>query len=162
MLQNLYQKNLEIYRGIIYTNIKKFKIVIDTNVLISALRSRKGASSKLFSLLDSDKFILNLSVPLILEHESIAIRELDKLNLSEEDINDFLDYICTIGEKCKIYYLWRPYLKDIKDDFVLELAFNSDSDFIVTYNKKDFKKIEKFGIKAFSPREFLEIIEVIK
>lgn len=97
-----------------------------------------------------------------MEYESIAIRELDKLNLSEEDINDFLDYICTIGEKCKIYYLWRPYLKDIKDDFVLELAFNSDSDFIVTYNKKDFKKIEKFGIKAFNPREFLEIIEVIK
>ena len=74
--------------------------------------------------------------------------------------NDFLDYICTIGNKCQIYYLWRPYLKDIKDDFVLELAFNSESDFIITYNKKDFKKIEKFGINVFNPKEFSEIIEV--
>ncbi|NOY61282.1 MAG: putative toxin-antitoxin system toxin component, PIN family [Calditrichaeota bacterium] len=142
--------------------MKKFKIVIDTNVLISALRSRKGASFKLFSLLDSNKFILNISVPLLLEYESIAIRELDKLNLTEEDINDFLDYICTIGNKCKIYYLWRPYLKDIKDDFVLELAFNSESDFIITYNKRDFKKIAEFGINVLNPKEFIEIIEVIK
>lgn len=142
--------------------MKIFKIVIDTNVLISALRSRKGASFKLFSLLDSGKFVLNISVPLLLEYESIAMRELDSLNLNEEDINDFLDYICTIGNKCKIFYLWRPYLKDVKDDFILELAFNSESDFIITYNKKDFKKIEKFGINVLNPKEFLEIIEVIK
>lgn len=142
--------------------MKIFKIVIDTNVLISALRSRKGASFKLFSLLDSGKFVLNISVPLLLEYESIAMRELDNLNLNEEDINDFLDYICTIGNKCKIFYLWRPYLKDVKDDFILELAFNSESDFIITYNKKDFKKIEKFGINVLNPKEFLEIIEVIK
>jgi putative PIN family toxin of toxin-antitoxin system len=142
--------------------MKIFKIVIDTNVLISALRSRKGASFKLFSLLDSSKFVLNISVPLLLEYESIALRELDNLNLDEEDINDFLDYICTIGKKCKIYYLWRPYLKDVKDDFILELAFNSESDFIITYNKKDFQKIEKFGIKVLNPKEFLQKIEAIK
>ena len=97
-----------------------------------------------------------------MEYESIAVRELDNLNLDEEDINDFLDFICKIGNKCKIFYLWRPYLKDVKDDFILELAFNSESDFIITYNKKDFKKIEKFGIQAINPREFLQIIKEIK
>ena len=128
--------------------MKKYSIVLDTNVIIAALRSKKGASFKLVSLLEYNKFILNISVPLILEYESIVVRELNHLKINKKDLDIFLDYICTIGKKYDIYYLWRPFLKDPKDDFILELAYTSDSDFIITFNKKYFRGAQEFGIKT--------------
>jgi len=139
--------------------MKKYSIVLDTNVIIAALRSKKGASFKLVSLLEYNKFILNISVPLILEYESIVVRELNHLKINKKDLDIFLDYICTIGKKYDIYYLWRPFLKDPKDDFILELAYTSDSDFIITFNKKDFRGAQEFGIKTLSPQEFLDLLE---
>ena len=66
--------------------------------------------------------------------------------------------ICELSFKCEIFFLWRPFLKDPKDDFILELAIESKSEFIITYNKSDFKGIEKFGISALTPKEFLKLI----
>ncbi|MBN1352251.1 putative toxin-antitoxin system toxin component, PIN family [candidate division KSB1 bacterium] len=137
----------------------KFNIVIDTNVIVSALRSRKGASFELVSLLESDAFGISISVPLILEYESVLFRELKHLTLHQKDIEYFLDYLCTIGNKFDIHYLWRPFLKDPNDDFILELAVTSGSDFIVTFNKKDFEGVDKFGIDALTPQEFLRLLE---
>ena len=74
-------------------------------------------------------------------------------------IGDILDYICTVGEKWKIYYLWRPKLSDPKDEMVLELAVTSQSDFIVTFNKSDFQEARKFGIDVVDPAEFLKKLE---
>jgi len=54
--------------------------------------------------------------------------------------------------------LWRPYLRDSKDDHVLEVAVASQAQTIVTHNIKDFKEIDKFGIKAITPNELLEEI----
>ena len=116
--------------------MKKYSIVLDTNVIIAALRSKKGASFKLVSLLEYNKFILNISVPLILEYESIVVRELNHLKINKKDLDIFLDYICTIGKKYDIYYLWRPFLKDPKDDFILELAYTSDSEYRNRYIKE--------------------------
>ena len=140
--------------------MKKYSVVIDTNIIISALCSRKGASFRLISLLEYGRYDINISVPLILEYESILTRNLKKLFLNKKDIDIFLDYICSIGKKFNIFYLWRPFLKDPKDDFILELAYTSGSNFIISYNKKDFKGIEKFGIKVLTPKEFLEVLEV--
>ena len=139
--------------------MREYKIVIDTNVIIAGLRSKRGASYKLISSLASKQFDLNISVPLILEYESIAIRHLDNLLIDKNDLENFLNYICTIGNKCKIFFLWRPFLKDPKDDFVLELAANSGSDFIITYNQKDFKGSNKLGIAVLTPKELLNILE---
>lgn len=138
--------------------MNKFNIVIDTNVILSSLISKKGASYKLVSLIGSGKLEINISVPLILEYESISLEHLDLLYLEEQDIIDFIDYICTIGKKCQIFYLWRPFLRDPKDDMILELALNSRSDYIVTYNKKDFKGVEIFGVDVLTRKEFLEKI----
>jgi len=138
--------------------MKVYQVVIDTNVIIAALKSRKGSSFKLLSLIDSSQFKINLSVPLLLEYEDVSKRETMELPLNNEDIDNILDYMCKIANKREIFYLWRPFLKDPKDDFVLELAVESQSDFIITYNLKDFKGIEKFGLKAITPREFLKLI----
>lgn len=129
-------------------------IVIDTNVLLSALYSNKGASYKLLSLIDSDKFVVNISTTLIYEYEEILK---SKSKLETKYIDSILNYICAIGKKNKIFYLWRPKLKDSDDDFLLELAVQSKS-IIVTLNGKDFKPASEFNIKVMTPKEFLETI----
>lgn len=131
----------------------KPKIVIDTNIIIAALKSRQGASNKLLQLFGTKKFIHNVSVSLILEYEEV-IRRLFP-DLSEQKINYLLDYICATSQYTNIYYLWRPYLKDPKDDMILELAVASKTDFIVTFNEKDFRLAKDFGIKVFNPKELL-------
>jgi len=136
----------------------KSLIVIDTCVLISALRSRNGASFKLLSLIDSQKFSFFLSVPLVLEYESVAKRMSRNLGLTHSDIEDIIDYLCTVGNHRKVHFLWRPNLKNPGDDFVLELAVESECNYIVTHNVKDFKGIKKFNLKAITPQELLRKI----
>ncbi|TSA30727.1 MAG: putative toxin-antitoxin system toxin component, PIN family [Ignavibacteriales bacterium] len=142
--------------------MKTYKIVIDTNVIVSALKSRNGYSFKLLSIIDDVRFHMSISVPLILEYEDAIKREKSKIGLDHSDIEAILDYICYIGKKREIYYLWRPYLKDPKDDMILELAVESESDNIITFNKNDFEGIDRFGINALTPKEFFRIIGDIK
>jgi putative PIN family toxin of toxin-antitoxin system len=134
------------------------KIVIDTNVFISALRSKKGASFRLLSMVGTGRFDFCVSVPLILEFEAVAKRDAGAFGLGPSDIDDIIDYLCSVGNKRKIFYLWRPFLKDSKDDMVLELAVESESNWIVTFNKQDFKGCQTFGIDLATPKEFLHLL----
>ena len=145
-------------QGIVYnTRMKKYKIVADTNFFVTALRSQFGASYKLFSLIDKDIYQLNLSVPLALEYEAVAKRMIGEIALSEKEVDDILDFVISNSNHWQIYYLWRPQLKDPGDDMVLELAVTANCNYIITYNVKDFKGIENFGIKAITPKGFLEM-----
>lgn len=134
------------------------RVVLDTNVLISALRSQKGASFKVVNLIGKRLFQLSVSVPRVLEYESAAKRINKLLGLRYSDIDDILDYICKVAEHRDIYYLWRPFLKDPKDDMVLEVAVESESEFIVTHNIRGFAEVEQFGLEAITPRQLLEKI----
>ncbi len=129
-------------------------IVIDTSVLFAAVYSKRGASYKLLSMIDSDKFKVQLSTTLIYEYEEI-LKQKSQLEISAVDA--ILDYICSVGRKNSIFYLWRPKLKDIDDDFLLELAVRSNA-IIVTLNSKDFKPAKEFGLKVMTPKEFLQYI----
>jgi putative PIN family toxin of toxin-antitoxin system len=137
------------------------KIVIDTNVLVASLRSRRGASFKLVSLLPSNKFSIAISVPLVFEYED-ALKRLSSLAITEQDIGYLIDFLCKIGYHQEIFFLWRPFLSDPSDDHVLEVAVAAGCDAIVTYNKRDFKGIERFGLRVLDPRELLSEIGVIK
>ncbi|MCP5415456.1 MAG: putative toxin-antitoxin system toxin component, PIN family [Chromatiaceae bacterium] len=130
-------------------------VVIDTNVLVSALRSKLGASHKLLILLPNGAYQPNISVPLFVEYESVVKREGMLNGLSEVDIDAILDYLLSKSSIRKVFYLWRPTLKDPKDDLVLEVAVESQSKYIITFNKRDFKGAEKFGIKVVTPQEFM-------
>jgi len=137
------------------------KIVIDTNVMVTALKSNRGASFKLLSILTERKYVSVVSVPLIIEYESVLKRTDLVPDISHKDIDDFIDYLCTISEHQDIYYLWRPFLSDPFDDHILEVAVASKSNTIITYNKKDFNGIETFGLRVLDPKEFLlEIGEI--
>ncbi|MEM6254365.1 MAG: putative toxin-antitoxin system toxin component, PIN family [Cyanobacteria bacterium P01_D01_bin.156] len=134
------------------------QIVIDTNVIVAGLRSRNGAAFKLLGLVGSESFNIHLSVPLVLEYEEVLLRQLPNLTINASDIQDFIDFHCTIAAHHQIFFLWRPYLRDPKDDMVLELAVKAECDSVVTYNTRDFAGIEQFGISAITPAEFLDSI----
>ena len=137
------------------------KIVIDTNVLFTALKSRRGASFKLVSLLPSERFSIAVSVPLIIEYEDALKREKLPGSITEKDISDFIDFFCHIGDQQEIFFLWRPFLPDPSDDLVLEVAVAGGCDAIITYNKRHFENVEKFGLRILDPQEFLAEIGVI-
>jgi predicted nucleic acid-binding protein len=77
----------------------------------------------------------------------------------EGEVGDFLDYICSIAHHQDIFFLWRPHLPDPKDDLVLELAFAAGCAGIVTYNQRDFAGAEQLGVRIWSPRDFLRLLE---
>jgi putative PIN family toxin of toxin-antitoxin system len=133
-------------------------VVVDTNVLISAQRSKRGASSRLVSLIGTGRFNIHVSVPLIFEYEEVLLRQRIEIDLTREDIDDVLDAMCSLATRHDIHFLWRPHLRDEKDHLVLEVAVAARCEYIVTYNKSDFRGVDKFGIEIVDAREFLEII----
>ena len=148
--------------GIIGNTVKKIPtIVIDTNVLVSALRSRRGASFQLLDGLLDARFVVALSVPLLMEYESVLLREA-MVPLNAAQVNDVLDIICAMAQFQDIHFLWRPQLRDPNDEMVLETAVNADADHLVTHNIRDFALAQKFRAKVVTPRTFLDDIEGTK
>lgn len=138
------------------------QVVIDTNVLVAALRSTRGASHRVIRLIGDGHWQLNLSVPMFLEYEDVLRRPESGISLSVQEIDAVLDFICAAANLREIFYLWRPILPDPKDDFVLELAVEAQCDYIVTFNLRDFVGAEAFGVSVITPQQFLRILEEIQ
>lgn len=141
--------------------LKTYQIIIDTNVLVAALCSKQGASFQLLKLLmDGDERLqINVSTALILEYEAVLKREIHRQGKDISIIDKFIDDIVSIANRYSIYYLLRPYLKDADDDFILELAFSSSVDYIVTYNTDNFARAKMFGVDVITPTKFYKILE---
>lgn len=135
------------------------RVVLDTNVLVSALRSRRGASFRLVELLRQERYEIAISVPLVLEYESVLLRHAKELGLARKEAVALVDYLCSVGYRQEIHFLWRPTLKDPRDEFILELSVAAHCDVIVTHNLGDFKGARQFGVSVMSPRAFLARIE---
>lgn len=130
-------------------------VVVDTNVLVSAARSVTGASFRLLSLVGTGAFEIVVSVPLVVEYEYALAKTAHSLGIPQEAISDTLDYLCRVADQQEIFFLWRPLLRDPSDDTVLEVAVASEAEAIITYNKRDFRGAEKFGLEILTPKEFL-------
>lgn len=131
------------------------RLVLDTNVLVAGLRSRRGASYRLLEFVVAGAVRPVLSVPLVLEYEAVLKRQLRVLKLTPEDVDALLDDLCLLGEQHLVYYLWRPTLRDPRDELVLELAVGAACPYIVTHNVRDFAGSEQFGVQIRTPRQFL-------
>lgn len=137
-------------------------VVLDTNVLYSALYSNQGASFLLLEQIGiNPRFQIHLSVPLVLEYEEVIRRNARGLGLRYQDIDEVIDYLCSAARLHKVFFLWRPVLRDPDDDMLLELAVEACCERIVTHNTRDFSGIERFGLSAVTPQHFLQEIGVI-
>ena len=120
------------------------------------MKSKRGASYALLEKIYSDEVILHLSVPLVLEYEEVLSRV--EFAFPQALVAGIIDDLCSVGIHHEVYFLWRPYLKDPDDDFVLELALRSECDYLVTHNVRDFAGIDKLGITVITPKELLALI----
>ncbi len=138
--------------------INSYQIVIDTNVILAGLRSKNGASYKLLSILNDKRFQINISATLIFEYEEILKREKKQIGLTNEEIDEIINGICYIADHHDIFYIWRPLAKDKDDDFLIDLALKCQAQFIISYNDKDLRPIEKFGVSILTPKQFLQLL----
>lgn len=130
------------------------RIIIDTNVLVSALRSRAGWSFDLISRVGAGQFQHVVTVPLVMEYEDVLHRP-GMVRVPGSAVDDLLDYLCSTALRQRVHFLWRPKLADIKDDLVLEAAVNGQCHSIVTWNVRDFAAAAGLGIQVVSPDVFL-------
>jgi len=132
--------------------------VLDTNVVVAGLRSRGGASFRLLKRVEQGTLTPVLSVALVLEYEAVLKRDAEEMGLTSDDVDDFVDSMCTAGDLRNVHFLWRPQLRDPKDEFVLEVAVESGCGVVVTHNVRDFVRTERFGVRIVRPAEFLKTI----
>ena len=134
-------------------------VILDTNVLIAGLRSKRGASFALLGLLANGAFEISVSVPLVLEYEAVARRQARELGLTHADVDAVVDFHRSQAHHRKIFYLWRPFLRDPNDDMVLEVAVEAQCTYIVTFNTRDFVGVQQFGLQTLTPGEFLAFLQ---
>jgi len=134
------------------------RLVLDTGVLVAALRSRGGASWQLVDGALARRFTLVVSVPLALEYEAVLIREEQRNvhGLSVQEVIEVVNALIRVSEPVQIRFLWRPLLSDPADDMVLETAVNGRADGLMTFNEADFAPAaRKFAFNILRPSEAL-------
>ena len=133
------------------------RVVLDTNVLVAAGRSRNGASFALLQALRANRFCLLASVPLFLEYEAVLKRPEHLLvgHRSAAMVDAFLDALVLVVEPVHLFYLWRPQLRDPADEMVLETALNGRAEALVTFNIDDFAAARRFALPVLTPATFL-------
>ena len=134
------------------------RIVLDTNVLVAAARSKHGASHALLSLLPNARFQPAISVPVFVEYRDSLLRPENLLQRPAAQAESFLDFLLSVSHLQEIFFHWRPALPDPDDDLILELAVAAACRYIVTHNLRDFRGTETWGITAVTPGDFLNLI----
>src|SRR2546423_9149892 len=102
-----------------------YQVVLDTNVLVAAARSRRGTSYALLQTIRSGRWQLNLSSALLLEYEAQLKAEATRQGRPLAIVDRFLDFLASRSNRRQTFFLLRPFLRDSKDDFIIELAVAS-------------------------------------
>jgi putative PIN family toxin of toxin-antitoxin system len=130
------------------------RLVLDTDVLVAAFRSERGASRGLLIAALDERFVLLASTALWLEYEAVLTRpfQLTAMRLSAAEVRDVLAALAVVAEPVPIHFLWRPVLADAEDEHVLDLAMNGRADLLVTFNEVDFLEASRtFQIEVVAP-----------
>lgn len=135
-------------------------IVIDTNVLISALIGKEGPGREILHRCLLGRYTPLIRNALFQEYEDVAMREKvqDLCPLKPAEIRALLNAYYSVCKWVPIYYLWRPNLNDEDDNFLIELAIAGNSQYIITNNIKDLRNAElNFeDLTVVTPDEFLK------
>lgn len=138
------------------------RTVLDTDVVVAAVRSDRGASRPLLTAALELHYTVLASVPLMLQYESVLTRaeHLAAAGISQADVEILLDALAVVVEPIRISYLWRPVLPDAGDDLVLETAVNGRADVVVTFNRRYFEPaVSLFGLEILAPPDAVRRLE---
>jgi predicted nucleic acid-binding protein len=138
------------------------RLLLDTDVIVAAMRSPRGASAELLQRIDCGNATMLLSVALALEYEAQCMLAEHRLaaGLSAVEAGIFVDGLIAMAEPVQSFFRWRPQLHDPGDELVLEAAVNGRADAIVTFNEKDLRYArQSFDIDVIRPGEALRRIE---
>ena len=133
------------------------KVVLDTDVVVAAMRSPRGASAAILRAARQGR------ATLLVEHASgSGIRSGVLAGRSTVwpqgclivRFECFLTAVVAMAEPVTTHFLWRPQLRDPADEMVLEAAINGRADALVTFNVRDFGTVPaQFGVEVLLPRE---------
>ena len=131
--------------------------MLDTSVLVAALRSDRGASRQLLVDALQGRYALLVSVPLMIEYEAVLSRaeHLNASGLTRAEMAVILDAVAASASPVRLAYLWRPVLADSDDDMVLETAVNGTADLLVTLERTGFEPASRFGVTVVAPGDAL-------
>ena len=142
--------------------MEPIQIVIDTNVLVSALRSRRGASARLMRHLRDQRFQVNVSSALLLEYEAKLKQEMVRQGLSGlERVGRFLDALTAMSNRRNIHFSFRVEQVHPGDAFIVDLAVASGARFVITYKLRHLAGIRRFGKIPIRPGDFLRWLETV-
>jgi putative PIN family toxin of toxin-antitoxin system len=130
------------------------RFVLDTDVIVAAMRSPSGASAALLGAVLDRRLTMLASVPLFFEYEAQCTDPVHwtAAGMTREQADIFINGIAGLVFPVKTYYLWRPLLRDPNDEMVLEVAVNGRADAIVTFNLRDYGVVpKKFNIEVIKP-----------
>jgi putative PIN family toxin of toxin-antitoxin system len=132
--------------------------VLDTNVLVAAFRSKRGASYQLVRSIGLADWRLNVSVALALEYEDVLKRkDMLQQDITEAEVDAFLDYVFKTANLVPFVLRQRPSLRDPDDERILEVAVQCRA-MIITHNRRDFVGAERLGVAVRTPAEFLKML----
>jgi putative PIN family toxin of toxin-antitoxin system len=135
------------------------RVVLDTSVLVSGLRSASGASAAVLSLVSRRRIVPLVTASLMIEYEAVLKRpeHAARLAAGENSVDRFLDELSVYLEPVDVVFRWRPTLRDANDEHVFEAAVNGRASALATHNVRDFKSVApRFGIEILTPAELLE------
>jgi putative PIN family toxin of toxin-antitoxin system len=134
-------------------------VVLDTSVIVSALRSSRGASNALLARVARGELKPLITTALFLEYEDVLLRAEQRLatGMSEADVAGFLAALASAAEAVEVHFQWRPQLGDPADEMVLEAGINGTAEALVTHNVADFlPAAARFGMRVLTPGELLK------
>jgi len=135
------------------------RYVLDTCVVVSASRSRNGASNRVLGLALLGEIPAVCHYKLLSEYRDVLFRMVRRgeLVFSRDQVERLLAAFVTAAQEVEVRFLWRPNLPDEADNFVYEAAFAASPATIVTHNLRDFRKpeIRWPGVVVKTPRQVL-------
>jgi putative PIN family toxin of toxin-antitoxin system len=129
------------------------RVVLDTAVIVAAIRSPDGASRLWLESVLMERHKLLLSVPLAIQYEAVLKRpeQLKAAGIDESEVEQIVDALCSASEEVDLLYLWRPLVRDPDDEMVIETAFVGRADLLITFNVRDFAGAEVAGVPILRP-----------